>query len=436
MNMKKKSWHISRRELLRSATVCIALPWLEAMGVDQKSQPSGPARFFAGYFPYGVPTPSNDSPERLKNGWFPVGTGSSYEVPDMHKHFTPIRDKVTFFSGLSHPAMRKTSSHKCADPFLTGANLGEDYENQSISIDQFIADKIGHKTRYPSLVTSSMGGFNRPSMSSTMSFDRDGRPVPALNKPAEIFRRLFGPVTEYEKKNLASRGSIIDNVLEEAKSLNTRLGKNDRSKMDEYLTSVRDVEKDVQRSTEWMNIPKANLDENMFALDAQPTDPRKYLKVMYDLIALAFQTDTLRVATFQTGDERSYGVANNFPVALGFSKDAHGLSHADNFDEPALYISALNEIYSDFLKKLNSFQEGDATVLDNTIAMYGSGGSIVHVAVNYPLILSGGQNLGFKHGFHHKYSEDIHLTNLFVTIANRLSVTTKGFADSTGFLQV
>ena len=270
----------------------------------------------------------------------------------------------------------------------------------------------------------------------TAQTTRDGRPVPALNKPAEIFRRLFGPVTEYEKKNSASRGSIIDNVLEEAKSLNTRLGKNDRSKMDEYLTSVRDVEKDVQRSTEWMNIPKANLDENMFALDAQPTDPRKYLKVMYDLIALAFQTDTLRVATFQTGDERSHGVANNFPVALGFSKDAHGLSHADNFDEPALYISALNEIYSDFLKKLNSFQEGDATVLDNTIAMYGSGGSIVHVAVNYPLILSGGQNLGFKHGFHHKYSEDIHLTNLFVTIANRLSVTTKGFADSTGFLQV
>lgn len=410
----------------------MTLPWLEGMASDQKAEKR--KRFFAGYFAYGVPMPADDAPDRMENGWFPVGQGRDYEATKMHRHILPMRDKITFLSGLSHPSMRSTSAHKGADYFLTGADLLKTYDKQSISIDQHVANEIGDQTRFPSLVMSSMGGVNRPYRSSTLSFDRNGRPIPAQNKPAEIFRRLFGAVSASEQNALSSRGSILDEILAEANDLNRRLGSNDRRKMDEYLNSVREVERQTERTKLWQNTPKPTIDDSQFDLQANPTTPREYLSVMYNLLLLAFQTDSTRVATFQTACEEA-GETDRFPSAIGLPHSSHKLSHEKkNYEDVANYITFLNELYADFIKKMDSIEEEDGTLLDNTFCFYGCATSKTHQAVNYPIVLSGGKNIGFEHGSHLHFSDNVPLSNLFVTIANQFSTPTEKFSDSTGDL--
>lgn len=425
----KKSWHLNRRTFLTSTGVCLALPWLEGMAADPQSAPK--RRFFAGYFAYGVPMPDDNAPDRMENGWFPMGEGADYKATAMHNSILPLREKITFLSGLSHPSMRTTSAHKGADYFLTGADILKTYDEQSISIDQHLAQSLGQDTRFESIVMSSLGGVNRPYRSSTLSFDRSGRPIPAQNNPAEIFRRMFGSVTESERNALSSRGSILDEVLSEAKELNRRLGRRDQQKMDEYLTSVREVEKMTQRAVKWQNTPKPRVDASGLELESNPTSPREYLTVMYDLIVLALQTDTTRVATFQTAAEEA-GPTDSFPKAVGLGASSHKLSHEKkDYDDVARYLTFLNEMHSNFITKLDSIQEGDGTLLDNTLCFYGCATSKTHKAINYPIILSGGKNLGFRHGSHLHYSDDIPLSNLFLTFANQLGRPTNRFADST-----
>jgi hypothetical protein len=399
------------------------------MGAEKKAGPK--PRFFGGFFPYGVPMPSDDAEDRLENGWFPVGTGKDYVAPVMHKSIMPMKEKITFLSGLSHPSMRTTSAHKGADYFLTGADILKTYDKQSISIDQHIAQAIGKDTRFQSMVLSSFGGVNRPYRSSTMSFDRAGRPIPALNNPNEIFRRMFGATTEEERNALASRGSIIDEVLSEAKDLNRRLGVNDREKMDEYLSSVREVEKLTERAIEWQDTPKPKVNTQNLDLNVNVTSPREYITVMYELMVLAFQTDSTRVATFQLGCEEG-GLTDRFPAALGLGNSSHNLSHEKkNYGDVAKYITFLNDMHANFIQRLDSIQEDNGTLLDNTLSFYGCATSKTHKAINYPIILSGGKNLGFQHGSHLSYNDDIPLSNLFVTIANQFSKPTDKFADST-----
>lgn len=431
--MKQKTWHLSRRTALKSASVCLALPWLECMAADKSAQPK--QRFFGGYFAYGVPMPADNAPNRLEHGWFPLGEGRDYQLPQMHQSILPLKDKVTFLSGLSHPAMRRTSAHKGADYFLTGANILKTYDKQSVSLDQHLAQNLGQETRFQSLVLSSFGGVNRPYRSSTLSFDRSGRPIAAQNKPAEIFRRMFGKVTQAERDALASRGSIIDEVLGEAQDLNRRLGAADRAKMDEYLSSVREVERMTQRNQAWQTTPKPKVDARELDLLASTTSPRDYLTVMYQLLTLAFQTDTTRFATFQTACEEA-GVTDRFPTAVGLNHSSHKLSHEKkNYADVAKYIGFLNEMHANFIKRLDSIQEGDSTLLDNCLCFYGCATSKTHQATNYPIILSGGKNIGFSHGAHLHFSDDIPLSNLFVTIANQFAVPTEQFSDSTSDLR-
>ena len=349
----------------------------------------------------------------------------------MHNSILPLRDKVTFLSGLSHPSMRTTSAHKGADYFLTGADLLKTYDKQSVSIDQYLAKSLGKDTRFESIVMSSLGGVNRPYRSSTLSFDRSGRPIPAQNNPAEIFRRMFGAVTKSEKNALAGRGSILDEILSEARELNRRLGSRDQQKMDEYLASVREVEKMTQRAVKWQNTPKPKVSAADLDLESDPTTPREYLTVMYSLVVLALQTDTTRVATFQTAAEEA-GPTDSFPSAIGLGASSHKLSHEKkNYGDVAKYLTFLNEMHSDFIRKLDAIQEGNGTLLDNTLCFYGCATSKTHKAVNYPIILSGGGNLGFRHGSHLHYSDDVPLSNLFLTFANQLGRPAEKFADST-----
>ncbi len=427
--MKQKSWHLNRRTFLRGAGVCMALPYLEAMSADHTAKAPG-KRFFAGYFAYGVPMPDDKDKDRLTNGWFPLGTGKSYKLPDMHKGMVPLKDKLTFLSGMNHKN-GASPSHKACDSYLTGANIRQSYEGQSISIDQYLADRIGNETRYKSLVYSTLGGVNKPYRTGTLSFNRNGRPIPSLNKPKEIFRRLFGSITQGERNALASRGSIIDTVMSEAKDIDRKLGKNDKEKMDEYLSSVRDVEKMTQREISWLKTPKPKVNAEELDLEITPSEPREYLTTMYSLIALALQTDSSRLVTYQATPEEG-ALTEKFPIACGVNESAHKLSHLKrgNYDEVAKYIAFQNEMYYNFLKKLDSIKEGEGTLLDNTICLYGCTTSKTHQATNFPMTLSGGKNMGFKHGQHYKGKEPF--ANLFVTIANQMGVPTKQFADSNG----
>ena len=167
-------------------------------------------------------------------------------------------------------------------------------------------------------------------------------------------------------------------------------------------------------------------------LDSNPTTPREYLTVMYDLLVLALQTEMTRVATFQTACE-GVGLTDRFPSAIGLANSSHSLSQEKkNYAEVASYITFLNEMYSNFLKKIDSVQEGNSTLLDNTLCFYGCATSKTHLTVNYTIILSGGKNMEFKHGSHLHYGDNLPLSNLFHTFANQFAVPTDKFSDSTG----
>lgn len=280
---------------------------------------------------------------------------------------------------------------------------------------------------------SSAGGVNRPYRSATLSYDRDGRPVPAQNNPREIFRRLFGQPSGDERQRLENQSSVLDAILGEAKSLNHRLGRRDQEKMDEYLTSVCEVEQRVDRAQDWLNIPKPKVDENVLNLDIDPSSPKEYIRVMLDLVALSLQTDSTRVATYQFAGENGTGPELLFPSAVGISKSAHAVSHQrTDYQQWSTYAQFFAEQYAYFLNKLDSIEDaGGETLLDNTMSLYGSCTSKTHLSRNYPLILSGGGNLGIDHGQYRKFDENkVPLSNLFVTMLDRMGTGETKFKDS------
>ena len=425
--MKQKSWHLNRRTFLKTSGICVALPWLEAMGSDKTSTTE--TKFFGGFFHHGVPMPESDA-EKLKFGWFPIGTGKGYKAPAMHKSIMSNRQNITFLSGLSHPKMNKRSGHDTGDSFLTGSAIAKETQHQSL--DQYIADKIGNNTRYKSLVLSSVAGVGVPTRSTTLSYDKDGRPIPALANPQRIFHRLFGKISDSERRALGNRMSILDKLRQESRDLNRRLGKNDKEKMDEYLNSIREVEKLTQSSIKWQEIPKPKVDIEIKP-DACKHDNAGYFPLMYKLIALALQTDSTNVVSFMAAPE--IGDTGRLTSGAGISKNSHGISHSkDTWPDQVKYLTYLNNAFAGFISDLASKQYGDSTLLDKTLLFYGCGTSKTHVAVNYPLIIAGGKDYGFKHGQHHNFSKDIPLCNLFVTMTNQLGIQTHSFSDSNGNL--
>ena len=427
-----KSWNINRRTLLRGTGASLALPWLEGMSWAAEAAKAKPRMCFF-FFHYGVPMPPDDHPLRQKYGYFPVGEGKNFQFTGTHASLEPFRDKLTYFGGLSHPLGRRVPGHKAGDVYLTGADISGSAYRQSISVDQVAANAVGSQTRFSSLVMSSAGGVNRPYRSATLSYDRDGRPLPAQNSPREIFRRLFGQPSGDEKQRLDNQASVLDAILGEAKSLNHRLGRRDQEKMDEYLTAVREVEQRVDRAQDWLKIPKPKVDENLLDLDIDPSSPKEYIRVMLDLVTLALQTDSTRVATYQFAGENGTGPELLFPAAVGISKSAHAVSHQrTDYKQWSTYAQFFAEQYAYFLDKLDSIEDaGGETLLDNTMSLYGSCTSQTHLSRNYPLILSGGGNLGLDHGQYRKFDENkVPLSNLFVTLLDRMGTNATKFKDS------
>lgn len=451
---------LNRRRFLRGAGLALALPCLESFPALASPKQSECKRLACFYIPDGVPMPRKDDPAYEEWSWFPLGRGRDFKFTSCLQPLEPLRDEVTILGGLSHPSVRNVHGHSNADQFLTGADTGGhgEYKN-SISIDQLFAEQAGQHTRYSSLVMSTDGGTGTPRGAQTMSFDRNGRAIPAEHRPKRIFDSLFVTSGKDAARELELSSSALDDLMEDARSLQRKLSVNDQKSLEEYLQSVRDTEIKVQKAKRWMNIPLPEVDVDHLTLDVTPEDPRTYLQTMFELIYLAFRTDSTRVATYQLGRENGVGASDYLARAVGFNL-THQLTHATK--EPGgwknfgTYMNFLSEEYGRFVSKLKSTPEpaGNGTMLDNTLLLFGSASSGFHLSRNYPLILSGGKNMGFRHGQFLRYGEEpnvdlppsdkafrsemtyeeLPLSNLFVTMLQQLGIETDSFADSTSTL--
>lgn len=441
--MKRKSWHLDRRSFLKGSGVVLALPFLDCMRVSANNAKVDeiPRRLCSIYFPYGASVPADDHEDR-DWGWFPVREGGGFRYTKVMEPLEKLRHSVSVIGGLSHPTGRKIGGHDTGDIFLTGASFkGANYRN-TVSYDQVAAEQLGHKTRFASLVLSSDGGIGMPTRSRTLSFTPSGQPIPGLDNPRQIFERLFGAeqgTIEQTRRRLSTESSMLDLVMEQSKSLRNKLGAQDKLKYDEYLASVRDIEQRVQRSEKWLEIPKAKVNADDLALSATTDAPLEFIRVMYDLMYLAFQTDSSRLATYMLSAMNG-NISNQFPKALGLSSQhelAHKAGKPGGFPRQGQWNRCLIENLAYFLHRLENTPEGDSNMLDHTMVLLGTSNSRTHNNRNYPLVLAGGSGMGIKHGqylTYNKGNEDQPMSNLLFTMLNRMGVADQGFADSTGDL--
>lgn len=431
----RKSWQLDRRTVLKNAGVALTLPWLEG-NLSAASVPAPPKRLCCILFPYGVALPKDGAPDR-KWGWFPEGSGEEYQLTEVLRPLSELMDDVSIFGGLSHPNCRSMNGHDTGDTFLTGSKLETSTYRNTISLDQFVAERLGQNTRMASLTLSSDGGIGPRTRSTTLSYTAKGQPIPALSNPKMIFERLFGRdhASQNSQRQLQNAASILDLVNEQARDLRQKLGTADRRKLDEFETSVREVEQRVDRSQRWLSTPLPAVDPEQVLLDANPEGPRDYIRAIYDLMFLAFQTDVTRVATYQIG---SYGptIARAFPACIGLPGNWHGLAHGANKKDGAEKLGRFDQFLTqnlaDFLQRLKSTAEGESNMLERTLVLYGSSNSKTHQNNNYPLLLAGGGALGLKHNHYLRFGQETPMANLFVSMLQALGLEADRFADSTG----
>lgn len=421
------------------------LPYFESMGLSKfgsNNNAVAPKRLCYLYFPNGVSMPPQESIEHTRWHWFPLGSGEDYTFTRSLAPLESHRKDISILGGLSHPFSRKVLGHMAGDTWLTGGDLRGEYKN-SISADQIAARHLSQYTRFPYLSLSTDGGIGYKSRVSTLSFDLSGRPIPSEHRQREIFERYFAPngasSTEKRRKSLSQGKKIVDLVLEDSKSLQRRLGKNDQEKLDEYLSSLNQVEEQVKRNEKWLEVPMKDFDASTLNLDVgAELDPDAYIRSMMDLIVLGFQTDSTRVITYMMAREDGMGYGDNFPKLALNLKGHHAISHdlsEGRWEHWGKYDRWLAGHFAYFLDKMKTTKDEHGTLLDNTLVLYGSACSSTHNANNCPLVLAGGSNMGLKHGAYTIFDEKkIHLSNLLLSMLNAVGVKMDTFSDSTGVL--
>ena len=409
---------LSRRTFLRAAGVVLALPRLEANAAAP--QPTRvPRRMVC------INTPLGLHPA----AFFPTKTGKDYELSPYLEVVKDFRDDFTVISGLSHPEVGP--SHDSNYSFLTGAPHPEQragFKN-SISLDQFAADFLHGQTRYASLPLS-CEGFG-------LSWTRSGAPVPTESWPSSVFARLFiegrPDEVETQKRRLRDGLSILDSVREQAKALRGEAGARDRDKLDEYFTSVRELEKRLVQSEAWSKKPKPKVLAKPSQNVMNSTDLIAKTRVWFDLIHLAVQTDSSRLVTLQL-----LGTSGVPPIP-GVSLGHHDLSHHGKDPSKIEQLKKLEtekmKTLRDFLKKLKETKEDGGSLLDRTTVFFSSNlaDASTHGVKNMPVLLAGG---GFRHGKHLAFDPKRNppLCNLFVSMLQRLGLEVDKFGSSTGTL--
>ena len=433
---------LDRRSVLKGiAGATLALPILEAMGKEVVERP--PRRFCALYTANGMSLPKPDLGIDEWN-WFPKATtDGKFVFGKSTEPLAPFRQQLSFLGGLYHENGTKADPHVCSDMWLTGAPLHNPKPGtyNAVALDQVVALHTKQYCRQPSLVLSIDAGTGFASRTGTISYSIEGRPIPAENSPRRIFDRLFREdrsSLESQRNKLKRRIKLVDAVLENARALNKKLARSDRQKMDQYMTSLNEIESRLIASEKWIDIPLKKQDHSHLNLDAtSEDDPHEYYRTMFDLIALAFDADITRSVAFMLNREDGMGISDTFPIKLGISTRAHhSLSHAvdkEGLLDFAKYDLFLSEQLAYFFGRLQEYKDKNGSVLDNSIVLYGSGASTTHLPKNLPTLVAGGANMGLRHGAYWRNGETP-LSNVFLSILRSMGIEKESFSDSTGVL--
>lgn len=424
---------VSRRQFLRGAGIVLSLPLLDSMlptfaraATSAPSDVKTPRRMLAICNNLGL----------VPDQFFPTATGRGYALSPYLEMMKDHRDDFTVFSGVSHPDV--DGGHPADICFLTGApHPGSGGFRNTISLDQYIAERIGHQTRFPSLTL----GVNVAQGSRSLSWTGSGALIPCEEKASDVFRRLFIQGTPAEvsaqMRKLDLGQSILDAVAGQAKDLQRSVTSRDRDRLDQYFSSVRDLEQRMQMSKEWEQHPKPKVD---VPVPLDPASPREYMdkvKLMYDMARLAFETDSTRSISLMLDS------VNSPAIEFGDHKTTdgyHNLSHHGKSTEKLAQLKAIDEWHMKLLNNLftdlKNVREDGETLLDRTMVLYGSnlGNANTHVTTNLPTLFAGG---GFRHGQHLGFDRERNypLPNLFVSMLQRMGIESDKFSSATGTMR-
>src|SRR5688572_4877587 len=427
---------ISRRKFLRGVGIALSLPLLEGMSpvfaavakrMAADATPGGkPRRFFGICNNLGL----------LPEHFFPKESGRNYGLSPYLELLSEQRNDFTVFSGVWHPDV--DGGHPADNCFLTAApHPGSAGFRNTISLDQYISERIGHLTRFPSLTL----GVNVQQGIRSLSWTGSGVLIPCEEKAADVFARMFlqgtKAETEAQVRKLETGQSILDAVAGQAKDLQRTVGARDRDRLDQYFSSARDLEQRMKMSREWERQPKPKVTA---PVPLDPADPKAYMdkvKLMYDMARLAFETDSTRSISLMLDS------VNSPAIEFGEVKTSdgyHNLSHHGKSKEKLAQLKTIDEwhmkLLAELFTDLKSVREDGESLLDRTMVMYGSnlGNANTHATTNMPTIFAGG---GFKHGQHLAFDtqHNYPLPNLFVSMLQRMGLETDKFASATGTMR-
>ena len=424
---------IPRRQFLRGVGVALSLPLLDAMlptfgrAATASAKAAGrPRRMIAICNNLGL----------LGDQFFPTKPGRGYELSPYLEPLQEHRDDFTVFSGVSLPDV--DGGHPSDICFLTGApHPGRGGFRNSISLDQFAAEHIGTLTRFPSLTL----GVNVQQGARSLSWTGSGAMIPCEEKASEVFSRLFvqGTPEEVQRqvRKLELGESIMDGVAEQAKTLQRQLGTRDRERLDQYFSSVRDLEKRMGEARAWEHKPKPKITA---ATPVDPETPRAYMekvKIMYDMARLAFENDSTRLISLLLDSVNSPAIdVDGAEITDGY----HNLSHHGRSETKLTQLKAIDHEHMKLLAKLltdlKAVREDEETLLGRTMVLYGSnlGNAHTHTNTNLPVFFAGG---GFRHGQHLAFDQthNYPLTNLYVSMLQRLGIATDKFSSGTSTMR-
>jgi len=419
---------LPRRHLLRGAAVALALPALEVMRPRRAraADPTPPRRLLAICNNLGM----------VPGGFFPKEPGRDYKPSPSLEHLQAHRSSFTVVSGVWHPDV--DGGHPADICFLTAApHPSSGGFRNTISLDQYIAQQIGHLTRFPSMTLGvNVGGAPRG-----LSWTAGGVLIPCEQRASALYRRLFlrGSANEVQAqiRRLELGGSVMDAVAGQARSLQEGLPVRDRGRLEQYFTGVRDLELRLAKSRQWEDVPKPKVQAPEPEDPASPRDYMNRVRLMYEMAQLAFETDSTRLITLMLDSVSSPVIeVPGTEIKDGY----HSLSHHGKSPAKLGQLEAIDvhhmKLLNNLLTGLSAIKEDDATLLDRTMVLHGSnlGDANTHVTTNLPVLFAGG---GFKHGQHLAFDRQRNypLPNLFVNILQRMGVAADRFATSTGTMR-
>lgn len=436
---------MNRRTLLRGVGATMALPMLEAMFPEQSAfamaPPDAPVRAAWIFFPNGA----------VMKKWKPTGLDGPLQLTPTLMPLKKHQHAINVFTGLTQHHGRANGDGagdhaRNAGVFLTGAQprktSGADIR-VGVSVDQAIAAKVGERTRLPSIELGVVRGRNAGSCdsgyscaySSNISWKTDSTPAPKEINPKLAFRRLFGDPdrSKNSKRRNAHRSSILDIVADDAAGLRKSLGQTDRRKIDEYFNSVREVEQRIARADrQFAAVPDYDVPDGI------PGEFAAHTRLMFDIMTLAFQTDTTRVATFMMGNAGSNRSYPEVKVKDGHHNISHHKNERKNIEKLERIDKFLVQQFVYFLDQLAAVSEGDQTLLNNSLVMYGSAISDGnrHSHHDLPIVLAGNAGGHVKTGRHLVFAKETPLNNLFLTMADYLDANVRKLGDSSGRLRI